>query len=70
MPRSLHRRSFLNSILLFTVVPLAATKKPPLTKKPANDNQQILRAIKTLDQDFVSVNGWVLPKETLIKGIR
>jgi len=68
MPRSLHRRSFINNILLFSVAPLAAAKKQPLTKKPANDNQQTLRNIKPLDQDFVSVNGWVLPKETLIKG--
>ncbi len=70
MPRSLHRRSFLNSILLFSVAPMAAAKKRPLTKKSANDNQQILRNIKPLDQDFVSINGWILPKETLIKGTR
>ena len=70
MPSSLHRRSFINNILLFSVAPLAAAKKQPLTKKPANDNQQTLRNIKPLDQDFVSVNGWVLPKETLIKGTR
>jgi hypothetical protein len=68
MPRSLHRRSFINNILLFSVVPLAAAKKPELAKNPANDQQQIFRNIKSLDEDFVSVNGWVLPKETLIKG--
>ena len=70
MPRSLHRRSFINSILLLSVAPLAAAKKPQLAKKLANHRQQIFRNIKPLDQDFVSINGWVLPKETLIKGTR
>jgi len=68
MPRSLHRRSFINSILLLSVAPLATPKKLQLAKKPASYQHQILRNIKPLGHDFVSINGWVLPKETLIKG--
>lgn len=68
MPRSLHRRSFINNILLFSVVPFAAARRPELPKNPTNYQQQIFKNIKLLDQDFVSVNGWVLPKETLIRG--
>ena len=70
MPHSLHRRSFINNILLFSVAPLAAAKRPQPAKNPTNYQQQIFKNIKPLDQDFVSVNGWVLPKETLIKGTR
>ena len=66
MPLSLHRRSFINSVLLFSVAPLAAAKR----SQPANNQQLIFTNIKLLDQGFVSVNGWVLPKETLIKGTR
>jgi hypothetical protein len=68
MTRSLHRRSFINNVLLFSVAPLAAAKRPQSAKNPTNYHQQIFKNIKPLDQDFVSVNGWVLPKETLIKG--
>jgi len=70
MPRSLHRRSFINNILLFSVAPLAAAKRPQPAKNPAKYQQQIFKNIKPLDQDFVSVNGWVLSKETLIKSTR
>lgn len=70
MPNSLHRRSFMSSILLVSLAPLTTTKRPNLTKNQVNENQQIFRAVKPLDQDFVSVNGWVLPKKTLIKGTR
>ena len=68
MPSTLNRRSFINGLLLFSVAPLAASKRPQPAKNTANYQQQIFKNIKPLDQDFVSVNGWVLPKETLIKG--
>ena len=70
MTQSLHRRSFINSILLFSLASLVSARRPQPVKGLVNYPQQVYKNIKPLSQDFVSVNGWVLPKETLIKGTR
>jgi len=66
MPRFLNRRSFINSILLLFVAPPVTSEKSQLIR----NQYQIYSYIKQLDDGYFSVNGWVVPKETLTKGVR
>ena len=66
MPSGPHRRSFINSIFLLFLAPLFTSEKAQLIR----NQQQVSSYIKQLDDGYFSVNGWVIPKENLTKGVR
>lgn len=66
MPQHPNRRSFLGGLLFISLSPLATGELPH--SKTAAPNRQTLKEIKPLGNDYFSINGWVVKKETLIRG--
>ena len=71
MKKSLNRRGFLNILLMgASATALLAQNQQTLllVAKPTSINPQGLTKINRIDNQFISVNGWVLPVKALITG--
>ncbi len=62
------RRSFLSGLVCLSLSPLAAGKIPQ-GKISNRDSKQTLNKITPINREYVSVDGWVVAKETLTKGM-
>lgn len=68
MPHPINRRGFINTIFLMTLAPSALAKKSPYTTRLKIPSKSTLEILKPIDDQFVSVDGWILPAKTLTRG--
>ena len=68
MPKSINRRDFINTLCLVTLAPPALAKKPPYTTSSTTPTKLALKKLKPVDNQFVSVDGWILPTKLLTQG--
>ena len=68
MPQPINRRGFINTLFLVTAVPSALGEKPPYTVSSTTPTKSALENLKPVDDQFFSVDGWILPTKTLTRG--
>ena len=65
-----NRRSFLGGLLFISLSPFIVGKLPKNKTPASSSSYQKLKEVVALDNDYVSINGWVLSKDTLTRGVR
>lgn len=70
MQQYFNRREFLNTLLLAAAAPslLTPNQHNSTLQNPSTLSPQVLAKISPVDDQFISVNGWVLPAKTLTRG--
>lgn len=68
MPKAINRRVFLNTFFLTTIAPPVLSKKPASKTTSKSAVQHRLDKIDVIDNDFVSVDGWILTTKILTEG--
>jgi len=69
MPRSFNRREVISKLMLIVSTPCFATQDPDnALQRTSTFSQQLLAKISPISDQFVSVDGWVLPTQTLTHG--
>ena len=70
MPLGMNRRIFLRTLAFVPLSPMPITwAAPPQHTVLASKNNRLLqKAIQPIDDNFVAVDGWVIPKQQLTHG--
>ncbi len=70
MSQPISRRIFLNALAFSAANPLSIVQRSPLvgTMPSLKNHPLILKKIRSIDEHFVSIDGWVIPKNRLIRG--
>lgn len=68
MPKAINRRIFLNTLFFATITPSIFAKKPHSKASSRAAAQNRLDKLDVIDNDFSSVDGWILPTKILTKG--
>lgn len=68
MSQSISRRGFINTLCLMIVASPALAKKPFYATNSKNPARLAQGKLKPIDDQFVSVDGWILPAEILTQG--
>ena len=68
MPQPINRRGFITTFLLVTAAPSTLANKSPYGANLTIPSKSTLEKLKPVDDQFVSVDGWILPTKTLTRG--
>jgi len=68
MPKAINRRIFLNTLLFTTITPPVFSKNPAPKTISRTAVQHRLNKLAVIDNDFASVDGWILPTKILTEG--
>jgi hypothetical protein len=68
MPKPISRRGFITTLSLGTAAPSIFAKNSSYATSLTIPSKSTLEKLKSVDDQFVSVDGWILPTKTLIRG--
>jgi len=69
MPKSINRRVFINTIFLTTISPSGLSTKPTPNTTSRTSMRYGLEKLAAIDNQFISVDGWILPTKALTEGV-